>query len=394
VGSTPNTIPSFGLHPKDDPSLIGIKYTSKIESVDHTYEGSDILLESKWKEDEAICEHAFKKIEYIITYDPMIGAIIDIEALITTTNITKSERIIEQEFTINFLSISMVDKSFRNDGVGYRNNRVKRKKSGNPGYYFGYPTLAGMASNKSSTGASVEKHIKSQVAGLVISGSRTGGNCIKDSTIMKTIGFGEDVMSGCTLSLTRQELADLCTMSSHPYLVSSKIGDQTVLIPQWLLSDQNFVGKFGNADPLDMAQWLEIKSSGTQTLNLIWQSSHNRCYGLVSNLQYNFLWTHVGSANNPQAMILSCERKYQNDIALMHIIPPKQKQNFQFTTIVTWTYVRPKNMVIKPSPPSILLSLPNDIFYPFQSQSCSIGVKFDVLILLLVICLLFIPCLS
>jgi len=61
---------------------------------------------------------------------------------------------------------------------------------------------------------------------------------------------------GCTQDMTRQELKDFCVFSAtsneqHPMLTSHQVGTDYFVYPKWLETNQDLLGIFGNADPLD-----------------------------------------------------------------------------------------------------------------------------------------------
>ena len=122
---------------------------------------------------------------------------------------------------------------------------------------------------------------------------------------------------GCTQDMTRQELKDFCTFSAtneqqHPMLESRQIGADYFVYPKWLETNQDLLGIFGNADPLDRRQWIKIESAldGNPTsTNFTIKSrsfveAESRCFGMPSRLRYEILWTYVGNVDKPQAKIL------------------------------------------------------------------------------------------
>lgn len=123
------------------------------------------------------------------------------------------------------------------------------------------------------------------------------------------VTFREDTTVGCILSLTREELKTLCTNASHPFLYEKTVRKKRIFIPHWLRQYYDYVGIFGNADPLDVTQWLPLYSplendNNTSILDRNWVDLDSKCDGIVTRTHYKFLWTHVGSAGNPQAKII------------------------------------------------------------------------------------------
>jgi hypothetical protein len=135
-----------------------------------------------------------------------------------------------------------------------------------------------------------------------------GGQCNSSSPIGLVVGFAKDLYVGCTHSMTSQELKQFCTSERHPLLSEQKIGDRLFVFPKWLETKQEFLGIFGNADPLDKQQWVKIESPLNEHSFTVksrrWLSVENRCVGMPSKLRIEILWTHVGNVESPQAKIL------------------------------------------------------------------------------------------
>lgn len=186
---------------------------------------------------------------------------------------------------------------------------------------------------------------------------------------MKTIGFAKNTFVGCTQSFTREELKEFCLDPSnqHPMLASQKMGEGRFVSPKWLQASQDLLGIFGNSDPLDKRQWIEIESP-TFAWSRSFIEADNRCTGMPSRLRYDILWTYVGNVDDPQAKILSAKRSFEDGPSLQHTIPPNEKQPFSFVTTVSWSFLQPKYKLVKSPPPLYVFSVPYDVFYPFQMK--------------------------
>jgi hypothetical protein len=102
-----------------------------------------------------------------------------------------------QSFAVDFVSVNAQDLNNVNG------NLVQRQRSGNPGYIMGKPVL--FAQFNGST-------MKEFVDGLTIPTATTTGGCPTsfEEVVKTTTRFGFDSLSGCLLSLTRQQLKDFC----------------------------------------------------------------------------------------------------------------------------------------------------------------------------------------
>ena len=105
---------------------------------------------------------------------------------------------------------------------------------------------------------------------------------------------------GCTQDMTRQELKDFCTFSAtsneqqqeHPMLANRQVGADNLVYPKWLETNQDLLGMFGNADPLDRRQWIKIESalddnriSNFTVKSRSFVEAENRCVGMPSRLR-------------------------------------------------------------------------------------------------------------
>lgn len=195
----------------------------------------------------------------------------------------------------------------------------------------------------------------------------------------KVVGFGMDYRVSCNIEMSVDELEKMCSSLSHPYLLGKSVGKEKIFLPRWLGSITDFVGIFGNADPLDKSQWLPIHSPFDEPLaslkNRIWLPSENKCEGIITQLEYDLLWTYVGNKERPQAKIIGAKKRFNDDNTLEHLMGDLS-QKYEFVTTVTWTYVHPEGSIVKLSTPSLLFSMPHDVFYPFfMDQSSSFAIN-------------------
>jgi len=65
----------------------------------------------------------------------------------------------------------------------------------------------------------------------------------------------------------------------------------------------------------------------------------------------------------------SAKKSFEDGPTLQHTLPANEKQAFSFTTTVSWTFLEPKYETVKSPPPTLLFSVPYDVFYPFQMNS-------------------------
>ena len=267
---------------------------------DISFKGTQAL-QTVWDAESSICYNALRGLKYGIKYDSN-GTIIDAFASFSLANISGSKKneVLRQDFAVVFTpENNHVEQNY------LRNNLVQRKLSGNPGYLFGAQALGAKYPTRNETVG----YVDAQISGLTVMNTGIGGHCDYVSTSGSTVKFGEDLSVGCTKEFTKAELEEFCTFSGSQYFTMQKVGTHTLFIPHWLVSEQDFVGIFGNADPLDRSQWLLIDfvlgSSDEIVKSPTWHNVDGRCEGIPTNLHYQFLWTYVGGVGSPQAKIIA-----------------------------------------------------------------------------------------
>ncbi|KAL3803724.1 hypothetical protein HJC23_003778 [Cyclotella cryptica] len=319
---------------------------------------------STWDESSSSCTDALKSLTYIVTHNQTTILGVSVEAETTDVGLETNE--LKQHFAIEFIHTEAKPSDRSHD----KNNIITRPRSGNPGYSSGKPTMGAIGPDDATL-----SYLIAQRAGFTVMDTGAGGQCNSSSPTGSVVGFAKDIYVGCTHSMTSQELREFCTSDHHPMMSERKIGDSFFVFPKWLESKQDFLGIFGNADPLDKQQWVKIESSSDEPTFRVksrrWLSVENRCVGMPSKLRIDILWTHVGNVMNPQAKILSAKKTYDESSSLQHVLPPNEKQPYAFTTTVSWTYLHPKSDIVKSPPPTLIFSVPHDVFYPFQSQLSS-----------------------
>ena len=128
------------------------------------------------------------------------------------------------------------------------------------------------------------------------------------------------------------------------------------------------IGIFGNANPLDATQWLNvdfsIPSFGSPTM----YTEDAKCTDIPSSINMNIIWTYVGSIKNPQARIVNVEVTYENT-EMIFTTSKSDRQGFNFMSTVTWVYQEESSSIYDPPAPPIIFSVPHDVFYPFAISS-------------------------
>lgn len=193
------------------------------------------------------------------------------------------------------------------------------------------------------------------------------------------IRFGENSMFGCTLPLTRQELASLCKGDSLPngfagYLnllpIGSAVGNNVARnVARWTR-----IAAFGNVplDAQDAADWVKVEerprsealefsdSSASQ------KASNSTCTGAVVGVDLEVIYSPFGEVGNPQMKVVGAQISQRLGVLAYTLAEPTKRQGFQFTYSVRFFKTDSENLEIQVPPrPQLPLSLPPDLFYPF-----------------------------
>ncbi|GMH62948.1 hypothetical protein TL16_g03591 [Triparma laevis f. inornata] len=329
-------------------------------------------VETTWDAGTTTCQNALKSLCYEITYSNDFK-IIGVAARLVVEDIAEASTTtyFDQSYSVEFHYTGAPNTALSITN----NNMVNRTRSGNPGYIFGRPVLAGKEHPASSAA------VLADVSGLQIM-SGVNGECdtsnqwSSNTNLGTTIGFGEDVSVGCTLSLTAAQLQQVCTGTSH---TSNYLYDYpgSVKMPYWLTSMYNQtsstkVGIFGNADPMDTTQWIDVSEKLFSASSPSYSSATQSCENFPTATHYKFMWTYVGSTTNPQAKIMAARVEHSTSPMVFNdnrVAGSSQK--FPFEVTVDWEYKELNVDKYSPPPPPIIFSVPYDVFYPFQIDNAA-----------------------
>eukprot|EP00903_Cladosiphon_okamuranus_P006338 g6208.t2 len=235
-------------------------------------------------------------------------------------------------------------------------NLVDRDRSGNPGYLPGLPVLAGRLES-------------SEDFEYVAPGGTGGGGGLElmvgegkgcDDVGTSPVEFVYDAFGCCVLSLTREALAEHCAGSGQ--YVDPETGF-TPLAFHNTSSSVEYLGSYGNADPLDVSQWVEMPvTSSADTAS--WDDESGVCSSTVSTLEYQVLYAPVGAAANPQSKIVSAAVRYGKSDWVWRE-EASTEQNFLVCNSVSFKVFEQEMQRYTPPSPPVAFTVPWDVFYPF-----------------------------
>lgn len=293
----------------------------------------------------AACRFALKAVSYTLVHDG--SRIVNATAAVRLTDVPRSAAVdgflsVSREVTVAFASSVPVART--------ENNIISRVRSGNPGYVFGMPVLAGVLATNGGAQA-----IAARVPGLRIPGAPHSATCPSgpaDYERHTVVRFGVDLKSSCKVDTTAAQLERLCEAGGAP----ASLG-----------TNDTHVGTFGNADPLDKSAWVAATMSAPSS-QTSWSVEERRCRGLVTGVHWRFLWANTGTAANPQPKIVAAERYYSaEDVAWVRApgAPSTATQPIFLSSTATFIQYDVEEAAYAPPPPPAIFSIPWDSFYPF-----------------------------
>ncbi|CAI9564051.1 unnamed protein product, partial [Staurois parvus] len=272
-----------------------------------------------------ICTNVVLGGSYSIIYTAQ-GAITNVLASFTLGTISRSP--FQQSFQIRFTE----------EGT------TPAVLSGNPGYVFGMPLIAGFKLPQSGIVKSTNRFGQ-----LMLLKSSIDQSCLSEEGKRVAVLFGYNMMSGCKLRLNslNYTVAAFCQL----------VGDTTLNA----LKGQQFpeyVAQFGNTQPENVLDWVAINmvSRGEQA-----SAQAGMCKIPVS-LELEVRWTKYGSLVNPQAQIVNVTEK------ISYAFIPNNlggDRTVQISTAVTFLDVSQAASPGYKAQPTIDAKLPFDFFFPF-----------------------------
>eukprot|EP00605_Chrysophyceae_sp_TOSAG23-4_P000774 GSChrysophyteH1.ASY1.ANO1.863.1 assembled CDS len=315
--------------------------------------------------DVPYCQNIVTSVVYTVTHaSSAAGTITSVKADVVVTDFARDASVDTQVFTQTF-GVDFIS-SFGGTSSQGSGNQVTRSKSGNPGYLMGKPVLVGEL--QAASGSTLQT-IAQSTDGFQVSTSI--GKCPAGSNKgYQSLSFGYDMNTGCQLELTRPELKNLCCTGSSdctpdapsPYAATS--GWPNFLS---LPAETQYVGVYGNADPLDVSQWTAV-SVRSSSANSNWNAQTGVCTNMKSGLHYKFLVASSGEKDFPQSKIVGVEVEqvvsdwfsnipYTDDVST-------QTFNLEITASFVFKESSDLEGYVPPAPP-VLFKVPHDVFYPF-----------------------------
>ena len=132
---------------------------------------------------------------------------------------------------------------------------------------------------------------------------------------------------------------------------------------------KTMLGKFGNSDPLNFEDWIELDSESLATFSeaTLYNSQDRQCENMVTSVNMDIMYANVGEEGNPQPKIMTARLWFDSDTwRFRGTSSINATQNFAFYSTVNFVnYDSETTGVIVPPTPELLPTLPHDLWYPF-----------------------------
>ncbi|RUS74193.1 hypothetical protein EGW08_018041 [Elysia chlorotica] len=248
-------------------------------------------------------------------------------------------------------------------------------RSGNPGYDFGQPILAGVFNITNDGSTTVEEIllVKERGQQLALIRPSTSGDCsTAEAQPREPVLFGQDMRTGCLLTVNEQ---DNCLRIQQSIMSAVEGYAIPIYDPNFAEYPKNYryVGMFGNSDNRKTGDWVEIFYKDRPG-NDVFQGSLCKL-SLGANIQ--IVYANIGALANPQAKILGVSYVYDAPQTILYqctgaLCQPGQaslSRTIEISTSVTFIDVSDPPVGVEGQYPTVPIRLPYDFFYPFTDAA-------------------------
>ncbi|CAB3995405.1 Hypothetical predicted protein, partial [Paramuricea clavata] len=281
------------------------------------------------------CENVVTEVAYTFTYSNESSNLEQLKVSFVLQNIQDN---FLQKFSISFLKEGSEDVF---------------TKSGNPGYLFDQPILAGHLQDKSNKKAiDISSNNKEW---LTIPKAKFDGTCSTGINDRLSVTFKMNARSGCIIRLNQ---SSDCSLLQH-----------IVFDALFGTSRPDYVASFGNSDVHNVADWVEIIND-KPTVNP--GRAGRGCSSRVLGMHIQILFANVGYFANPQSKIVGVRYKYEQPQTITYQCVGQfcngrgsTSQNIEVSSTVSFIDVSQSPVTDQKSLPEFQSKAPSDFFHPF-----------------------------
>lgn len=343
---------------------------------------------------EQTCIFLVKKVRYDFYHNGTQG-LTEVNLFLNTTNVTYF--LTDHFEIIQFFEVKFFWYNFKHNLTGIF--------SGNPGYLLGKPILFGELNDTTSYTNKTENKENFQIVkddcnifknNLVLP-KNDKHFCALSNISFTSIEFGYNTRISCIQKIifnSSKNATDIC------------IEFQKRIFEKWQIysykndssSSKKYIGMFGNANRLDISDWIEIlyKFDTKNILDHITGINQNNkieCKNIAHTLKINIIYANIDfEFSKHQSKILNVFYELEKSLENSFIDLPNEINNKNivainlFMDVMFFDITKEKVKKFVP-PPSLHLSLPHDFFYPFimnRENRCT----FNFIMLVCTICII------
>ncbi|XP_071964939.1 tectonic-1-like [Antedon mediterranea] len=321
------------------------------------------------------CSNVVTEVHYTITHNATDG-IVDAQVLFVLSTVNAQHFPLLQKFSTSFVKFDEEDVFAR---------------SGNPGYVIGEPLIAGnLTSYEESVDEGTEEvYVKYAISlsedrynRMTVVTATASGTCVSDPDSRIPVVFGEDIRSGCLISVSFSDVTEACT-AINAIARQALAGD----MPQSM-----YVAMFGNSDVGIVGDWVPviIQEPVAEPTSIV----AGQCDNVILSLSIEILYANIGSLANPQAKIVGVKYTFIPGKLTYQCVGPycqagteNLRQKYEIASSVAFLDVSTYPDAVLAEIPPWKVELPNDFFYPLSTAS-TLHVHILTIMLLLMVNLL------
>jgi len=206
------------------------------------------------------------------------------------------------------------------------------------------------------------------------------------------VRFGANSTTNCAIELTAAQLESFCNSGNPQRYLEDALREVYTAI----VTEQARVGIWGNSDPDNANEWLQVRVSNFPFNEMSFAASPASCSNVVVGYDLQVLTGVAFASNNLQRKVLYVHLCFRTDTWTFPVTKSaSEPHRFYLTSTATFVSKdqEKRTNVKKPSPP-LRTNVPEDIFYPFVTSSacqqhlCSKAAVGSLAVLLTVLILL------
>lgn len=260
----------------------------RVRSCDFSFESCsdvDAVPEPSYNETSDTCANVIQSLKYVIAHDGTEGIVnVTLDVFLADVGLRRLPVSIFQTFLVVFRSA----RDDEPDGT---------LKSGNPGYRYGLPVLAGSLENGSI-----------QLSGIEIP---SGDGCEQT----EAVEFGTNVVGGCLLSVTSNGTESVC--EDVKAAATEAFED---------IAKLDHVSAYGN-DSYGWVRIIDDNSTGNHfELSSRFRDGNEVCEDVTLSVRLTIMYAMTGKISHPQPKIVGVSRTYLAGEALVAVVGTKSSE--------------------------------------------------------------------